>query len=70
MFTTLVHASATVGPSASWIIKFCAAVVAAFVVLVVLAFWATWHAVNPEQQQVCYQMFRDLLEFLRGGRGR
>lgn len=77
MFTSLLRASAEVGPSAIWITKFCAAVVAAFVLYVGIAIWATLRAPNSDQQQVCYQIlhdlldiFRDFLDLFRRGRGR
>lgn len=70
MFTSLLRASAAVGPSAIWLTKFCAAVVAAFVLYVGVAILATLSAPNPDQRQVCYQIFRDLIDLFRRGRGR
>jgi hypothetical protein len=70
MFTTLLRVSAGVGPSAIWITKFCAAVVAAFVLYVGVAIWATLHSSDPEQRKIRYQIFRDLLDLFRRGRGR
>jgi hypothetical protein len=65
----LLRFEAEFGPTALWIVVFCAAVVAAFVVFVGIALWATLHPSDPdpEQQKIRYQVFRDLLElFLRG----
>jgi hypothetical protein len=70
MFNTLIHVSASAGPSATWIAKFCAAVVAVFVLYVGIAIWATLHAADSEQQKVRYQIFRDLLDLFRHGRSR
>ena len=68
MVNTLIHLAAAVGPSASWIAEFCAAVVAVFVLYVGIAIWATFHAPDDQQRQVCYQIFRDLLDLFRRGR--
>jgi hypothetical protein len=70
MFATLLRVSAAVGPSASWIAIFCAAVMAVFVLYVGVAIWATLRAPDDAQRQVCYQIFRDLLDLFRRGRDR
>ena len=70
MLDTLLRVPAAVGPSAIWMAKFCAAVVAVFVLYVGIAIWATLHAADPEQRKVRYQIFRDLLDLFRHGRGR
>jgi hypothetical protein len=65
----LLRVEAEAGPAAIWVVMFCATVVAAFVVFIGIALWATLHPSkpDPEQQKICYQVFRDLLElFLRG----
>lgn len=54
------------GPTAFWAGVFFAAVVAVFVVYVGIALWAVLHA-HTEQQQVRYQVFRDLLDLFRRG---
>jgi len=67
----LLRVGAEAGPAAIWVVMFCAAVVAAFVVFIGIALWATLHpsSPDPEQQKIRYQVFRDLLElFLRGKR--
>lgn len=69
MLELLLRFEAEIGPMAHWIVVFCAAVVAAFVVFVGIALWATLHPSDPdpEQQKIRYQVFRDLLElFFRG----
>jgi hypothetical protein len=55
------------GP-AVWVAKFCAAIVAVFVLYIGIAFWATLHASDPEQRKIRYQLFRDLLDLFRRGR--
>lgn len=70
MFNTLLRVSAAVGPSATWIAKFCAVVMAVFVLYVGIAIWATLRAADPEQRKVRYQIFRDLLDLFRHGRDR
>jgi hypothetical protein len=66
----LVHILAALGPGTLWIAKFCAAVVAIFVLYVGIAIWATLHAPDPEQRKVRYQIFRDLLDLFRRRSGR
>lgn len=66
----LLRMLAEVGPSAIWVAKFYAAVVAVFVLYVGIALHATLRARGPEQQQVRYQAFRDLLELFRRRRRR
>jgi len=70
MLTTLLRVYAAVGPSASWIAKFCAVVMAVFVLYVGIAIWATLRATDSDQRQVRYQIFRDLLDLFRRGRDR
>lgn len=70
MSNTLLRVAAAVGPSASWIAIFCAAVVAVFVLCIGIAIWATMHAPDDKQRNVRYQIFHDLLELFRRGRGR
>ena len=70
MLELLLRLLAEVGPSATWIAKFCAAVVAVFVLYVGIAIWATIVTRDPEQRNVRYQVFRDLLELFRRRRRR
>jgi hypothetical protein len=64
----LLRSVAEAGPAAIWIIVFCAAVVAAFVVFIGIAMKATLDASDPRQQQIRYQVFRDLIDLFRGRR--
>lgn len=70
MLDTVLRAVAGLGPDAMWLAKFCAAVVAVFIVYVGIAIWATLRAPDPEQRKVRYQIFRDLLDLFLRGRGR
>ena len=70
MLNTLLHAPAAIGPSAIWITRFYAAVVAVFVLYIGIAIWATLRAVDPGQRKVRYQIFRDLLDLFRRGSDR
>lgn len=70
MLNTLLRASAALGAGASWIIMFCAAIVAVFVVYLGVALRATLNAPDPEQRKIRYQVFRDLLDLFRQGRAR
>jgi hypothetical protein len=67
MLNTLFHMSAVAGPSAAWTAKFCAAVVATFVLYIGIALRATLRATDPEQRKMRYQIFRDLLDLFRRG---
>jgi hypothetical protein len=69
MLNTLLRVTAAVGPGAIWIVLFCAAIVAVFVVYIGIALQATLHAADPEQQKIRYQVFRDLLDLFRRGKG-
>lgn len=54
-------------PRAFWIVIFFGGLTAVFVLYIGIAMRATLRARDPEQQQLRYQIFRDLLElFLRG----
>lgn len=57
---------AGVGAAANWIVIFIAAVIAVFVVYVGVALYATLRASDPEQQQIRYKVFHDLLRFFGG----
>jgi hypothetical protein len=64
MFNTLLRIPAVLG-AATWILMFCAAIVAVFVLYIGIAIWATLRATDPEQRNVRYQIFRDLLDLFR-----
>jgi hypothetical protein len=61
----LSHLPAEAGPGAIWMARFMALVVAVFVLYLGIALWATLRAHDPEQRQICYQIFRDLLDLFR-----
>ena len=53
------------GPAADWILIFLATIVAIFVLYVGIAMRAVLRAPDQNQRQVRYQVFRDLLDFVR-----
>lgn len=53
------------GPAADWILIFLATIVAIFVLYVGIAMRAVLRAPDQDQRQVRYQVFRDLLDFVR-----
>jgi hypothetical protein len=59
---------AELGPMAFWIIIFFDGLAGVFVLYVGIAMRATLRARDPEQQQVRYQIFRDLLQLFLCGR--
>ena len=65
MLDALLRLSAEFGPMASWFLIFIAAVVAVFLAYVGIALWALLRATDPEQRQVRYQVFSDLLGLFR-----
>lgn len=68
MLTEFLRLLAEIGPQVIWVFVFIAAIVAVFVVYVGIALWATLRARDPEQRQVRYQIFHDLLDLFRRGR--
>ena len=68
MLEILLRLVAEAGPAAIWIIVFCAAVIAAFVVFVGIAMQAALNASDPQQQQIRYQVFRDLIDLFHSWR--
>jgi hypothetical protein len=70
MLDTLLRALVDLGPSVIWVAKFCAAVVAVFVLYVGIAIWAAIRARDLSSQVIRYQIFRDLLDLFRRGRNR
>jgi hypothetical protein len=58
------------GQGAVWIVIFFTATVATFVLYVGIAMWAAIRATDPEQGQIRYQVFSDLVKlFDRRRRG-
>jgi len=55
------------GPVAIWAAIFVTAIIAVFVLYVGVALWAALRA-SEQQQQVRYQVFRDLLDLFRRGK--
>jgi len=57
---------AEIGPQIIWVFIFIVAMMAVFMLYIGIAMHATLHAQDPRQQEIRYQVFRDLLElFLR-----
>ena len=69
MLAELLRLIAEIGPQVIWVFIFIAAVVAIFVLYIGIAIWATLRAPDLPQQKVRYQIFRDLLDLFRRGRG-
>jgi len=65
MLLFLLHLLVEIGSAAIWVVIFFAFVVAVFVAFVGIAMWATLRAKDPEQQNIRYKMFRDLLGLFR-----
>lgn len=61
---------AELGPKAFWIIVFAGGLAAVFVLYIGIAIVATLRARDPEQRQIRYQVFRDLLDLFRRGKCR
>jgi hypothetical protein len=53
---------AEIGPQIIWVFIFITALIAVFILYVGIAMHATLHAQDPRQQEIRYQVFRDLLE--------
>ena len=70
MFDMLLRAVMDLGPGALWIAMFCAVIVAVFVLYIGIAMWATLRALDPQAQNVRYQVFSDLLDLFRSRRNR
>ena len=66
---TLFRLLAELGPKAFWIVVIIGGLAAVFVLYIGIAMQAALRARDPQQQQLRYQVFHDLLElFLRGKR--
>ena len=71
MLDTLLRVPAAVGPSAIWMAKFCAAVVAVFVLYVGIVIWAiAARSRIPNSGRFATRSFRDLLDLFSRRRGR
>lgn len=69
MLEGLLRVPLELGPAAMWLLVFVAAVVAVFVLYVGIALFATLRAPDEPQAKIRYQIFRDLLDLFRHGRG-
>jgi hypothetical protein len=67
MLDLLFRLTADLGPTATWFLFFFAATTAVFVLYIGIAMRAVLRADDPDQRQVRYQIFRDLLGLLRRG---
>jgi hypothetical protein len=65
MLDTLFRLSAGLGPTATWFLFFFAAAIAVFIAYVGIAMRAVLRAPDEARRQVCYQIFRDLLDLFR-----
>ena len=66
MLEILFRLETVAGHAALWITVFCAAVIATFLVFIRNAMQAIFDATDPWQQQLRYQVFRDLIDLFRG----
>jgi hypothetical protein len=65
----LLRLLAEAGPKAAWLAVYFACLIGVFVLYLGIAMWSTLRARDPGQQQIRYQVFRDLRDlFLRGKR--
>jgi hypothetical protein len=67
---SLVRVIAEVGPGATWLMVFIAAVIAVFVLYVGIALFATLRAPDDQQRTLRHEMFRELLELFRRRTGK
>ena len=70
MLDTLLRTPAELGPAADRLALSLAAIITIFVLYVGIALWAVLRAGDPEQRQIRYQVFRDLLGLFRRGKHR
>jgi hypothetical protein len=61
MLKLLLRLAATTGPEAMWIVIFIMGVVAVFVLYIGVAMAATLRAKDPDQGNICYKVFSDLV---------
>lgn len=67
---SLVRVIAEVGPGATWLMVFIAAVIAVFVLYVGIALFATLRAPDDQQRTLRHEMFRELLDLFRRRTGK
>jgi hypothetical protein len=65
LLEAMLRVLAEVGPGATWIMVFLAAIIAVFALYVGIALLATLRAVDDKQQEICHQVLRDLLDLFR-----
>ncbi len=65
MLDILNHMLVELGPGAAWLAALLALVVIVLVFYLGVALRATLRAQDPQKQQLCYQLFRDLLELFK-----
>ena len=65
MLDALLRALTELGPLATWVALFLAAIIAVFVVYVGIALRAVLRAPDREQREIRYRVFRDLLDLFR-----
>lgn len=70
MLEILSRLPSEVGPGAIWVVWLIVLVVVVFVFYTGIALWATLRAPDPDQRQIRYQIFRDLLDLFRPGKWR
>ena len=70
MLDILNHVLVELRPSAAWLAALLALVVIVLVLYLGIALRATLKAQDAEKQQLCYQIFRDLLELFKPRRER
>lgn len=68
MLDTLIRIVTELGPAVAWLALCLAAIIGIFVLYVGIALWAVLRAADPEQRQVRYQVFRDLIGLFRRGK--
>jgi hypothetical protein len=68
MLDALFRLRADLGPTAAWFAMFIAAVIIILAVYLGIALSATLRATDKERREVCYKVFRDLLDLFRTGK--
>jgi hypothetical protein len=70
MLGMLLRASAEVGPVATSVALIFSLVITVLLVYVGIAMRAVLRASDPKEREIRYQMFRDLLDVFRRGKGK
>lgn len=65
MLDVLLQMSSELGPVATWLAVFWATIVAILVLYLGIALRAVLRATDKGRREVCYQVFRDLLDLFR-----